>query len=350
MLDTDVVACGAWKVEHRLCPHPGVIELGWTASGAANILAGTVAEALVKHYLCGSGGDDWRTMIRDGSDVAQETKLEISAYFGDRQGAVRDTVLQIKAITKVEKWSGKKKKQKLQLGNRSVVLDGTTPLLTLPVELIMCIAMDNIIVKQENIIQAWLGIPRTLALPHGVSCRMLVNLVEHMGCETLTVRSYKIGTMDFMSSKDLQYMVDSLPHITVSGYSSRRDFEYKLYLRADVQRGYRSYIVQKENGVDEEGLDTWLSEYAQGQLSCRERLRVVESWMLNKKSSREQSRDAVRAMRRKQVNQRVQRELPEIPSSVLEKLAAYRDLVAPPRPLRESEWITAKSAIADASP
>ncbi|KAJ3329808.1 hypothetical protein HDU93_000779, partial [Gonapodya sp. JEL0774] len=103
-LATEIGACSTWKVENRLDTHPGVIPIGWTACQASNILAGEVAEALVKQYLCDNWGDDWRAMILNGNNVTLQTKQEIAGYFGDRQAAVRDTVLQIKAMTGVAKW------------------------------------------------------------------------------------------------------------------------------------------------------------------------------------------------------------------------------------------------------
>ncbi|KAJ3312527.1 hypothetical protein HDU93_004978 [Gonapodya sp. JEL0774] len=98
-------SCVTWKVKHRAYVSPEARELSWTTNLATNILAGDVAEAVVRQYLCNIGGANWRTLIEQQHvGVPVEHKRAMISYFAERLAAVRDAVLQIKTLSGVVKW------------------------------------------------------------------------------------------------------------------------------------------------------------------------------------------------------------------------------------------------------
>ncbi|KAJ3327791.1 hypothetical protein HDU93_001806, partial [Gonapodya sp. JEL0774] len=97
-------ACAMWNVDRQMCLPPGRHNIDWMETKEASILAGKVAEAQVKHYLCSGVENDWRKVMRECMDVTLETQREMNTYFTEREASVRDAVQLIKSVTNVISW------------------------------------------------------------------------------------------------------------------------------------------------------------------------------------------------------------------------------------------------------
>ncbi|KAJ3330299.1 hypothetical protein HDU93_000463, partial [Gonapodya sp. JEL0774] len=97
-------ACAMWKVEKRVCVTPRGRDIGWVESTESSILAGEVAEAQVKHYLCSGVINDWRRVMSECMYVSRGTLREMNMFFIEREASVRDAVQQIKDVTNVTSW------------------------------------------------------------------------------------------------------------------------------------------------------------------------------------------------------------------------------------------------------
>ncbi|KAJ3335126.1 hypothetical protein HDU93_006420 [Gonapodya sp. JEL0774] len=102
--------CADWRVEYRTNVlgggGDGMVDesMEWMNHATACILAGDVAEAQVKFYLCEGVDFDWRQPIRQNTEVPPHTQADVLTYFTKREGTVRAAVQLIKQLTRVEQW------------------------------------------------------------------------------------------------------------------------------------------------------------------------------------------------------------------------------------------------------
>ncbi|KAJ3335345.1 hypothetical protein HDU93_005764 [Gonapodya sp. JEL0774] len=102
--------CADWRVEYRTNVlgggGDGMVDesMEWMNHATPCILAGDVAEAQVKFYLCEGVEFDWRQPIRQNTEVPPHTQADILTYFTKREGTVRAAVQLIKKVTGAEHW------------------------------------------------------------------------------------------------------------------------------------------------------------------------------------------------------------------------------------------------------
>ncbi|KAJ3335636.1 hypothetical protein HDU93_004812 [Gonapodya sp. JEL0774] len=98
------IARAEWMVETRMNVHGAVMERDWMRNATASVLAGVVAEAQVKYYLCRGIESDWRQLTLESTEVSASTSADIRSLFIEPGDSIAAAVKLIKKLTNTEYW------------------------------------------------------------------------------------------------------------------------------------------------------------------------------------------------------------------------------------------------------